>query len=347
MYAATIERFMQIGLPMSAPKRSENPYRGFTVRKTHIMFASFTEGLRRIATLHDQYQTAKTHGGLLVTAMPGSGKSTLLEYYAEAFPRYETDSGTVIPVLYLSAPDDPSVKDFATRVLICFGDPLSSRGTASQKKDRVIELLAQCRVEIILIDEFQHFYDGSRKTGGQKIPDWLKDIFNEIEIPIVVAGLPISALVTRRASNIQLRRRFASPYHLTSFSVDEKGIEHLQELLAKFNTLLPLPCKVAADPAFHQAMFYASNGSIGYMAKLFDCAVRLAGDARDKTLDLRHFKKAFREEVWKECPSFLNPFNPEAKLRPLVEFGEPFYGWVTPSELNVKPKTAALAKEKK
>jgi len=71
-------------------------------------------------------------------------------------------------------------------------------------------------------------------------------------------------------------------------------------------------------------MYVASAGILDYVAKLIDGAMSIAFRQSRKQLDMEAFEEAFAEEVWSESPKILNPFNPRAKLRDLVEPGEPF-----------------------
>lgn len=110
----------------------------------------------------------------------------------------------VIPVLKVLTPEGPTVKSMSEAVLVALGDTAAARGSAAVKTNRIALFLRECRVELILFDEFHHFCD-SRAPERRRVTDWLKNLLNECGKPVVLLGLPraISALY----SNEQLRRR--------------------------------------------------------------------------------------------------------------------------------------------
>jgi len=79
-------------------------------------------------------------------------------------------------------------------------------------------LLKLCEIELLLIDEFQHFYYANSIVEFRKISDWLKNLISNTGLAVVLAGLPEAELVVR--SNEQLDRRFSTRLALTPFDLD-------------------------------------------------------------------------------------------------------------------------------
>ena len=308
-----------------------NPYANFTVRRTIVEHTSFCDTLRRVATLHRRWLDAGVAGGLLVTGQTGSGKTTLVEFYRDFFPRQDLEDRTVTPVLIVTTPESPTVKSLAEAILIALGDPAASSGAAKQKTARIFRYLKECRVELLIIDEIQHFYDTGTKTQTKKVTDWLKNLFNIAKRPVLLVGLPRSVMVVR--ANPQLKRRFSAPFYMKPFGFEEPTERaEFRAVLKAIHATLPLPCPELHEANLAHRFFIASCGLFDYLAKIIDRAVQIAGEEGHKELTQKHFARAFKDEVWRDVPGRLNPFTPKAVLRPLTKLGEPFEIWDAPEQ---------------
>lgn len=306
-----------------------NPYRGFTVKQAIIQHPGFCRALKEIADLHQQFLESKNCGGLLITGQTGSGKTTVLSYYQSFFPARDEPERKVVPVLIVTTPAAPTVKNLAEAILIALGDPAASRGSAEAKTTRIYRYLKECKVELLMIDEFQHFYDSRKISQARNMTDWLKNLFNEAKIPVVLAGLPRAFSVIRM--NPQLQRRFSSPYYLEPFGFDTKEQQkQFRAILKAVQNTLPVPSVELYEANLAQRFYFASLGLFDYVAKVVDKAVRLAGEYKLKRLTEGLFAQAFAAEVWRGVPKRLNPFDQNAILRPLKKRGEPFEIWEDP-----------------
>lgn len=308
----------------------ENPYRGFSVKQAIIQHPGFCRALKELADLHQQFLESKNYGGLLITGQTGSGKTTVLTYYHSFFPARDEPERRVVPVLIVTTPAAPTVKNLAEAILIALGDPAASRGSAEAKTTRIYRYFKECKVELLMIDEFQHFYDSRKLSQARNMTDWLKNLFNEAKIPVVLAGLPRAFSVIRM--NPQLQRRFSSPYYLEPFGYDTKEQQkEFRAILKAIQNTLPLPSVELYEANLAQRFYFASLGLFDYVAKVIDKAVKLAGEFKLKRLTEGLFAQAFAAEVWRGVPKRLNPFDPKAILRPLKKRGEPFEIWEDPS----------------
>ena len=200
----------------NSPK--DNKFAQFTIRKTIVQHPSFLDALKKITELHKRGLQARVAGGILLTGQTGSGKSTLIEFYREYFPPRNDADRTITPVLIVTTPESPGVKSLAEAILIALGDPAAASGTTENKTRRIFKFLKECRVELIIIDEFQHFFDSKKISQARKVTDWLKNLFNIAAIPVVLVGLPRSVMVIRM--NPQLKRRFSAPFYLKPFGIN-------------------------------------------------------------------------------------------------------------------------------
>jgi len=321
-----MSEMLTLGLSDSVISASSKCLSTFTLRKQVIEHPKFTLAIREIARLHERGKETGVAEGMLLVAQTGSGKTTVLQYYENRFPRIETTRGARIPVLRVDTPESPSVKTLAEAILFAMGDPAAAKGTASEKTNRIIHFFKECCVELLLIDEFQHFFDGHRITESKRVSDWLKNLINRVGIPVILAGLPRSIAVVN--ANPQLRRRFGAPHYMQPFGFDnqEEQLE-FRGVLKGIQSRLPVPCIDLSEANMAQRFYFASHGLLDYVVKIIDDAVSRACPDSGEPLTQQAFEAAFKRTVWLDAPDHLNPFSQEATLRLLNRTLEPFDIW--------------------
>ena len=163
-----------------------------------------------------------------------------------------------------------------------------------------------------------------RKTSeARTVTDWLKNLLNRTNIPVVLMGLQRSEDVLEL--NEQLRRRFSSRFSLKPFGFKtDDEITSFRGLLGTIQDQLPMESCSLRDQSTAERFYYATGGLIDYIAKIVDAAVQHAALAGQKYLDHGSYATAFNLAVWKDCPDDLNPFLNGTKLRPLTKKDQPF-----------------------
>lgn len=307
------------------PDQYEN-YTVFSIRHQVIEFNAFREGWQKIAQIHRRGCDARIAGGLLLVGQSGAGKTTLIEHYRDKFPNELRPEQTIVPVLIVQTPAMPTVKNLAEAILHALCDPDVNKGSTEEKTRRIFKLLQACRVELLIIDEFQHFSDTRRRSVANQVADWLKSVLNVAQIPVVVVGLPRAENVIHL--NEQLARRFSSGFELRPFSFHTgEGQLEFRGLLKTIHSHIPVQCVEFHEANLALRFFVATNGLIDYIAKIIDEAVQIAGRRGIPYIDWSILAQAFEESVWRNVPKNLNPFNPDAELRQLNKVGEPFEHW--------------------
>jgi hypothetical protein len=344
------ELLEMLSIGQSDPSATATPKKltTFTLRKQVIEHPTFTLAIREMARLHQRGKLAGVAEGMLLVAQTGSGKTTALKYYERKFPRIARKTGVRIPVLRVDTPESPTVKTLAEAILFALGDPSAMKGTATAMTNRIIHFFKECGIELLLIDEFQHFYDGRRLAESRRVSDWLKNLINKVGIPVIIAGLPRSIAVIN--ANPQLRRRFGAPHYMEPFSFDtrEQQLE-FRGILNGIQARLPMRCIDIAEPSMAQRFYYATHGLIDYIVKIIDDAVSRSANETDRGLTQEDFALAFRRAVWMDAPDQLNPFSANASLRLLTKPLEPFDVWddiaqYTSMQSTKKPRFAGLAR---
>ncbi len=259
---------------------------------------------------------------MFLSGHSGTGKTTLLRFYESNFPRREDAEGPTIPVLYVGTPSRPTIKNLSQAILDEIGDNIP-RGSAEDKTKHICALFERCGVEVLIIDEFQHFVEYGNRREARLASDWLKKLMDDTRVCVILGGLPHGVSVIR--DNIQLARRFSAQHEVMRFdSRSDDDCKEFVSILKHMHSRIPVPCVPLHEPEFANRMYIASAGILDYVAKLIDGAMSVAFKWRKRKLDMKTFEEAFSEEVWSDGPKILNPFNPRAKLRDLVEPGEPF-----------------------
>jgi hypothetical protein len=321
-----INQFVNLGLENSDTSETLDPLLTFTLKNEIIEYSTFTTAIREIARLHIRGVTSNVDGGLLLVAQSGGGKSTVLEYYERRFPRITTSCGTQIPVLRVDTPESPTIKSFTEAILSALKDPGAHKGNAAEKTNRIVHLLKNCVVELLFIDEFQHFFDGRWSAESERVSNWLKNLINKVRIPVVLTGLPCAISVVN--SNRQLRRRFAAAHYMKPFGFDsESEKREFRAVLKGIQLSLPIKCMDLSEANTAKRFYYATHGLIDYVVKIIDDAVSRRSSAQKEPLALQDFADAFKRQLWLDAPNELNPFIEKATLRLLNKPLEPFDKW--------------------
>lgn len=336
-----VDQLCGLGMAPPASDRAGAAANARTLRHMIIEHPEFTRAVREVASLHKRWVDCGIAGALLIVGQSGCGKSTLLKYYLERFPRVRSARKTRIPVLRVPTPEAPTVKSFSEACLVALGDIAAARGSAAVKTQRIIHFIKECEVDLILVDEFHHFCD-SNSQERRRVTDWLKNLLNECNKPIVLFGLPraISALY----ANEQLRRRFASPYYYREFEFKTDEEQALfRGLLQQFQTLTDLPWAFQlSQPEVAMRFHFATNGLIDYVVKILDDLVARFNSSEAERVDYPALQLSFKAQIWADVPEALNPFNPKETPRRLDKASEPFSIWDDPKAYTMSKRAMAM-----
>jgi type II secretory pathway predicted ATPase ExeA len=290
-----------------------------------IEHSSFLNAAARIAAAHLKFVRRKRGECMYVIGESGAGKTSLISWYLARNPIEPRSDFDQFPVLVVQTPSKPTIKNLAEAVLRALGAPMI-RETETEKTNRILELLVRHGVELIFIDEFQHFVD-RRSAATLEVTDWLKALVDASKRAVVLVGLPRSEIIVRQ--NEQLRRRFAKRCELLPFSNStESSWLEFRAVLRELHRRSPVPAEDFHEPDLARRFMNASEGLISYLVTIVSGAIDIASRT-NRRIDREILAAAFEEEVWPGVPDDLNPFLADGDLRPLRGGGEPFELWGT------------------
>ena len=278
-----------------------------------VPHSAFDKATKRV----EQYYRAVDRGSdpivLPLIGESRTGKSSVLAYTEMAHPRQRLPERLLVPVLRLKTPSKPTVKGLAEQFLLGLGDPLfNQRESEIDKTNRLLKLLEECDTRMVMIDEFQHFYDKATHKVMHYVSDWLKILSDESRLAMVVSGLPSCLAIL--SQNEQLAGRSMAAHTMPRFLwSDEVQRNEFIGVLESFQNglqMFDLPDLTSDDMAFR--FYVATGGLIGYLAKILRQATWNALDIDDPTIRLSDLSVAFRDAVLaQENSAFVDPFLPK------------------------------------
>ncbi|KGR99320.1 TniB family NTP-binding protein [Burkholderia sp. ABCPW 111] len=304
-----------------------------------IMFPQFDYAYNRIKDLLDFYRKTGRQKSLVVLGDTGTGKSTLCKLIGEEYPLFTRDDRDIVPVLYISLPENPTPSAVVSTGLEILHDPAPFHGTTPARTYRLLTLMKQCGVEFILVDEIQQTLDRTRAPGLYKVGDWIKNLFDASGKPMVLLGATRSKLLLQ--TNEQLRRRFSATFILENMGIaTDHEIEDFVGLVATLNDNLPVKCSLNIQSyEALERLHYATDGRISYLVKLFSGGLERALQGAMATIDVGILEQTFSEDIWDERIGVLNPFNPNFCFRRLDKAGEPFFSGLAGKKGAVKSRS--------
>jgi hypothetical protein len=259
---------------------------------------------------------------LAIVGESRTGKSRCVDAFRRKYPAARLDDGMHCPVLHVVVPSKPTVKSLAELILRSLGAVDWERGTETAKTIRLVELMKQCGVVALVLDEFHHFYDKSSHRVQFLVSDWLKNLMGATNVALFVLGLPSLQFVIDQ--NEQLAGRFSAPIVMPRFDwlVDDHRSEWLA-ILAAFTDSIRAEFDMPdlADDGLALRMYCATGGLMGYLTTTLRQAVWNAVDANARSISLEDLRSAHASAIWaKESLAHLpSPFDANLQVYPTPE----------------------------
>ena len=275
--------------------------------------------------LEQCYSSAEGSSEPISVAIVGesrTGKTRVLEEFAVKHPSERGREGLHVPILRAKVPAKPTVKGLVEVLLRGLKDPRADKGTEQARTARLMELFVAAETRVVMIDEFQHFYDKGMHRVIHYVADWLKNLVDDAGIVLVVAGLPTCMSVITQ--NEQLAGRFLAPIRMPRFNwEDDEEREEFIAILDAFNETISEHFDIVnlAAPEMAFRVYCGTGGLMGYLTKILRTAVWNAVDLKRKKITLKDLAEAHTQSVWnaKGFSSVPAPFSTQFSTEPTPE----------------------------
>jgi len=198
------------------------------------------------------------------------------------------------------------------------------RYTKAQITTRIQTLLEQCGTKVIILEEFQHFYDSTTEKVWERESDWLKNLV-EVKTSggtkrlLIVSGLEDSMKVILQ--NHQLRTRCKAAMLLPCFLW--RSSASVAEFAGCVDVFLGVMSKYMKVPDIEQENMHfrcycATGGVMRLLKNLFSEVVLYAHKDRKTEVTLDDFDAAFERSLCTTSSLQVPVYRPFAKGFPIT-----------------------------
>ncbi|MGH8049826.1 MAG: TniB family NTP-binding protein [Arenimonas sp.] len=265
--------------------------------RVRVPHPSYNMGLAELKRSYDSVGTTDFPQCLHIVGASRAGKTCLINEFRKLYPSYRAQDGVQIRIVYAEIPPTGTIMGVMENILYALGDPVWSKGTASNKLARVIDQLEKCGCRMLVLDELQHLVDKGQNRMLKQTRDWIKALANANRWAVVVCGLETSrAVITQDA---QLKARFDAEIRLPRFDWDDDALytQFLGVLGGFQEGLAPFSLPDMQDETVALRFYLASGGLIGYVVKLLNRAIQDAIADKRTAIGLPELEKAFRRAI--------------------------------------------------
>ena len=196
-------------------------------------------------------------------------------------PTQEHGKPPTVPVVYIQIPQECGARDLFSMILEHLKYQVI-KGTVSEIRDRAFRVLKGCVVEMVIIDEADRL---KPKTFAE-----VRDIFDKLEIPVILVGTDRLDTVIKRDE--QVYNRFRSCHRFGKFSGED--FKRTVEIWEKQILKLPVASHLSSKKIL-KTLGEATGGYIGLMDMILrESAIRALKKGLQK-IDLETLKQVTEE----------------------------------------------------
>ncbi|WP_077339109.1 TniB family NTP-binding protein [Pseudocolwellia agarivorans] len=267
----------------------------------------------RISFLNEVFDKCKATANtcnprsMVLSGVAGVGKSQTIKRYVNKYPRFKEGYQIIVPVLSLDVPKKATVVTLTAEIFRALTGAKVVTGRTDNLAKQIYGKLRKARVKLIIFDESQHLLRGNG-TITQDNVDALKEIINELQIPIVLVGMPKTIELLKVKGKFeeeqQLKSRCRKNHILAPYSNEDLG---WFQILKFYQGILNCELDLVG---MSDALYLATDGLFRNLSSLFLEAIEIAGST--ETIDIECLVKAY-DEYRTENPLTFNPFELSAK----------------------------------
>lgn len=250
---------------------------------------------------------------MMVFGASGVGKSAIIRKYQKQHVGDSTPNGDIIPVVDVVLPENAKPVNAAKAILLKLNDPLALyENDEAILTERIVELVPLLKIELFIIDEFQHLVEKSSNRILHDVGDWLKILIYKTKRPFILFGMPYSKVVLN--ANSQLQGRFSVQLYLRPFSY-LNGKLLFTGFLTQLDKALPFENKSGLEAEVITKKLYAFSG--GNMRSLRDLIYHASVSAIEnnrKSIQNTDFLYASKLLSYGKESTWKNPFAKGVKV---------------------------------
>lgn len=196
------------------------PIRSAVMKKVH-------DTLLRLAFDNLSAPPGARQGGILDG--PGTlGKTTILLHLGRIYERKlrplfvgaadKAGIAKFVPVVYVSVPSSTTPKKLLTSLCQFYGEPISSRDSETNLKDKLRACVTACGTSLILLDDIHNLHRGNK--SAESVNDLIKELANKLPVTFVHAGINCENSVLLMDGKTGVDERFTqTQYRFTLFQI--------------------------------------------------------------------------------------------------------------------------------
>ncbi|MBW7474322.1 TniB family NTP-binding protein [Paenibacillus oenotherae] len=279
------------------------------MKKMIVKHPQYQEVSDELEELHITSKDSVQASHLNLCGQTGVGKTTVVKEYAKKFPKKHVGSETIIPVLYLKVPPRlRTPKALASKILAEMGDLFANSGTDEELGRRIVDFAKDSKMEMLILDEFQHLIDRDTQNVLATASDWLKLLTEELNIPVVLCGLPESNDIFEY--NEQIDGRYPRRILLEPFGFEDQEQQRSFRMFLKYiDEELPFPeHSNLSDPLLASKIHYVTEGVPRYVKDLMIEAAKLSLKRGFDRINEESLHDAFNRITRSNQRYAINPF---------------------------------------
>ncbi|MDN3653430.1 TniB family NTP-binding protein [Thalassotalea ponticola] len=271
------------------------------------------------SVLHTMKYRDSERGGAILLGESGIGKTTFaktfLSQHAEAsLSEHDNKFG-----IYVEVPGG-NLKVLYGQILQELGDIAPEKGTAADKKTRIIKLINEMDVKVVFVDEVQEVLPSTKLLPTSAFVKDFKEIANNTNCAWILCGTPNAMAIKDVDKQLASRLPKTILLPVFSFKTQEDKLEYL-EFLFEFFEHLPVAApyfKCLNESITDEGFSYFCNVNYDNLLRMLlatDGCLRpfmtLMQDCLDRLEDGEKITKSTLVEAYDECfeGEELNPFS--------------------------------------
>lgn len=270
----------------------------------------FVEALNEIGDTHSMSGVEGT--GMLVMGAPGLGKSSILKSYRKHHLKNRNDlegpNGSKEPIILVSVPSEPTQKTLLQQILRASSYAGSTEGTAGKLRQKLDEFIVGRGVELLILDEFQHFLPEQARFNTRGVVNQIKLLMDEHKLSVVMAGIPQG--YRSIAKHEELYQRFAhNQVRLEPFNAEDRLKEFGKYMHACRVSLEKRGFEMIRleDEEMLTRLFLATKGIPRLITHLLLAAITSTGPG--ETVTINDLKRAFSSRSLNPSLGKFDPFS--------------------------------------